>query len=145
MERDAAHNYIEELIDTGMLSTSAENTTNKHDKIFNARYKLAGDQYVLHYDDEDDLEVYTYATRFIDISDAALKRHVLQAMANHDDVDDLIRSLFDSEDGERRVREFIIDMTKEEFVELIDNNNKILAKVVAMYKEVELISSIEKL
>lgn len=145
MERIDAHNYIEELLDTGMLCSSAEDTTDRRAKIFNARYKLAEDQYILHYDDDDDLEVYTYATRFIDISDAALKRHVLQAMANHDDVDDLIRTLFDSTDGERRVREFIIDMTKEEFAELIDNNNKILAKVVAMYKEIELISSIEKL
>lgn len=145
MERDTAHNYIEELINTGLLCTSVEDLSDRHSKIFNARYKLASDQYVLHYDDEDDLEVYTYATRFIDMSDAALKRHVLQALANHDDVDDLIRSLFDSEDGERRVREFIIDMSKEEFVELIDNNNKILAKVVEMYKEMELLSSIEKL
>lgn len=145
MERDTAHNYIEELIDTGMLCSSAEDLSDRHAKIFNARYKLARDQYVLHYDDEDDLEVYTYATRFIDMSDAALKRQVLQALANHDNVDDLVRSLFDSEDGERRVREFIIDMSKEEFVELIDNNNTILAKVVAMFKEMELLSSIEKL
>lgn len=145
MERIDAHNYIEELLDAGMLCSSAEDTTDKRAKIFNARYKLAKDQYVLHYDDDDDLVVDTYATRFIDISDAALKRYVLQAMDNHEDVDDLVRSLFDSTDGERRVREFIIDMSKEEFAELIDNNNKILAKVVAMYKEIELISSIEKL
>lgn len=145
MERKDAHNYIEELIDAGTLYTHADDLTDKHDKIFNARYKFAGDQYVLHYDDEDDLEVYTYATRFIDMSDAALKRHVLQALANHGDLDDLVVTLFDSDDGERRVREFIVDMSKEEFAELIDNNNKILAKVVAMYKEMELLASIEKL